>query len=98
VPLKFNFINDPRRGGEVIELLSIEKESVNGHVKDSHRLWSQTMDKGRWHEFVMHVNWSKCDQYDPSNGRCILDNNPGIIELWYDGVKQHLTDPTRYNG
>jgi hypothetical protein len=39
-------------------------------------LWTHPLERGAWHDFVLHVKWSS-------------DASVGFVELWYDG-KQEL--------
>jgi len=50
-------------------LFVLQKEGVF----DETDLWQTPLVRGRWHDFVLHVKWSR-------------DPNVGFVELWYDGA------------
>ncbi len=59
-------------GSPPVELV-VHGEQMQLKVDGARRvLWTAPLERGRWHDFVMHVKWS-------SNPRV------GFIELWHDG-------------
>jgi hypothetical protein len=61
-PLEFDISKDK------LQLVS-QKEGVF----DATTHWSTALVRGKWHDFVWHIKWSK----DPAIG---------LVELWYDGA------------
>jgi hypothetical protein len=92
VPLTFNLRDYDNDGNPTLELLVINKENSNFFD----RLWQRELtpqDRDIWHEFRLHIKWSACDNYDHSNGRCILEDDGAFLEFWFNNQKQQLTMP-----
>jgi Polysaccharide lyase len=93
VPLGFNLRDYNNDGNPTLELVVINKENGDGFD----RLWQRELtqqDHDIWHEFRLHVKWSACDLFDPTNGRCKAENDGAFVEFWFDGKKQQLNMPT----
>lgn len=72
VPLMFNLRDYDNDGNPTLELVVINKQ--NSSFFDT--LWQRELtpqDRDIWHEFRLHIKGSACDNYDHSNGRCILE-------------------------
>jgi polysaccharide lyase-like protein/thrombospondin type 3 repeat protein len=57
---------------ELNEQLSGETRFVN--------LWEEEVQLGGWYEFLLHVNWQKCNNLN-AQGIC-EDNGDALVELW----------------
>lgn len=58
--------------------LRVNEQSSPGVFVNNYILWMTSLDNGNWHEIKLHIVWS-------------TDNIIGLVELWYDGVKQTFT-------
>lgn len=58
--------------------LRVNEQSSPGVFVNNYILWMTPLDNGNWHEIKLHIVWS-------------TDDAIGLIELWYDGVKQTFT-------
>ncbi|QQR91486.1 MAG: heparin lyase I family protein [Myxococcales bacterium] len=79
------FKGDSSCGGPVVGLtvkddhLTLRTELDNAY-DSGNRIWQGPLIedyKGAWHEFVIHVHFSK-------------NENEGMVEIWYDGIKQTM--------
>ncbi|HSF50861.1 MAG TPA: heparin lyase I family protein [Nitrososphaeraceae archaeon] len=92
VPLGFNFKNSPQDGGLVFELNVLNHTNANPNGFDN--LWRENFVKGEWYEFLLHLIWSKCNNFR-FDGKCIDTENKGLIELWVNEDKK-FTKTNRY--
>jgi len=49
------------------------------------------LDKDKWHEFMLHIVWSTCKNFN-NDGKCNDTKNPGLIELWVDGDHNKISN------
>jgi hypothetical protein len=65
----------------------VNGENMNLRVEAQNVIWTQPLERGKWHDFVLHVKWSS----DPA---------VGFVEIWYDGkqVLKKTSAATMYPG
>jgi hypothetical protein len=64
--------HDGSSGSPPFEMF-VNGEEMNLRVMASTVLWKAPLDRGKWHDFILHVKWSSSATI-------------GFVELWYDGA------------
>jgi hypothetical protein len=85
VPILFNlrdFKNDNPDRGPLLQFLIIDKNNETSNTSFFETLWTdpEPLQREKWYEFLLHVNWSKCNNFT-SQGTC-TNHGGGFVELW----------------
>jgi hypothetical protein len=93
VPLQINLRDEDNDGNPTLQLLVINRADSSYFDK----LWDYELtqeDRNTWHQFLLHVKWSGCDQWNNENkDQCMREDDGAFIEFWFNGTKQELKRP-----